>query len=395
MFARAYPLLAVIIFLLTVQAAARAGELQSEPAARSVAIVVHDGVELLDFAGPAEVFANVSYRGQRAFNVYTVAPTLAPCKSQQNVTIMPEYSIDNCPPPAIVVIPGGATQNLTSDPRFMDWVKRTSEKAEVTMTVCTGAFTLADQGLLDGLEATTHFSAIPALKSEHPQVRVRENVRFVDNGKIVTTAGISAGIDGALHVVSRLTSEEAAWLTARQMEYNWQPPPIPLGEATHAALLAREGLENRVARRWDKAAAAYEKLLKLDPENAEATTKLAQCQMGLEHWSDAARNFKRAQELGRNDAFLVTLMARCQLGAGQYNDAVKTYEQAIELGQDDVINTYNLACSYALTNQKAKALDTLQRALEKGPYMKKQAVKDEDFASIREDERFKAMVAGK
>jgi tetratricopeptide (TPR) repeat protein len=179
------------------------------------------------------------------------------------------------------------------------------------------------------------------------------------------------------------------------MEYDWSPPPISQADSTPAQLLAREGMENRVYRRWDKAADAYEKLLKLEPNNADAASKLAQCQMGMEKWEDALGNFKRAQDLGEDETFLLPMIARAQLGAKRNEDAAKSYEQAIARGQDSVNNVYNLACAFALTNQKEKALDTLKAALAKGPYMKAEAAKDEDFASIREDERFKAMVGGK
>ncbi len=367
---------------------------QPAVAQRNVAIVVHEGVELLDFAGPAEVFANVFYRGQRAFKVYTVAPSLQACKSQQNVTVVPEYSIDNCPPPAIIVIPGGATQNLTNDPRFMDWVRHTSPKCEVTLTVCTGAFVPAELGMLDGMEATTHYNAIGSMRQEHPKVKVRDNVRFVDNGKIVTTAGISAGIDGALHVVSRLTNAEAAWMTARQMEYNWSPPPLPK-DASSNATLRREGTEHRVYGRSAQAAEVYEKLLQTNPNDSEALLKLGQAQMGQSKFDYAAKSFESALGQTPDDPFLLSLLARAQIGAKQYDACIENYLRAIELGQDTVNNIYNLSCAYALTGQKDKAIETLARALKEGPWMKMQAVKDEDFASIREDERFKAMVAGK
>ena len=114
------------------------------PEPRNVAIFVHDGVELLDFAGPAEVFSNATVNGRRAFNVYTVAPTKGRIESQQSVAVEPQYSIDNCPPPAILVIPGGATNRITEDAPTMEWIKRANEKTEITLTVCTGAFALAD-----------------------------------------------------------------------------------------------------------------------------------------------------------------------------------------------------------------------------------------------------------
>lgn len=199
-----------------------AAEKKSAEKRKQVAVLVHEGAELLDFAGPAEVFANANMGGERAFRVFTVAPSAGTVRTQQSVTIVPEFTIANCPKPDIIVIPGGDTDQLTNDKAVMEWIKQASASADVTLTVCTGAFTLANQGLLDGLGATTHFSALPALK-RNPKIKVHENVRFVDNGKIITTAGISAGIDGALHVVDRLHGRCAAEQTARYMEYEWRP----------------------------------------------------------------------------------------------------------------------------------------------------------------------------
>ena len=366
-----------------------------DPEPRNVAIFIHEGVELLDFAGPAEVFSNASINGRRAFNVYTVAPKKQRIETQQSVAVEPQYSIDDCPPPAILVIPGGATNRITEDAHTMAWIKRANEKTEVTLTVCTGAFALADQGLLDGLKATTHWSAITAMKREHPKVDVKENVRFVDNGHVVTSAGISAGIDGALHVVSRLCGTECAWTTARYMEYDWAPAPLSASEATPARTLEREALEHRIYQRWPQAIDAYARLVKLEPKNAEAHVKLAECQLRAERNEDALASAERARELGWSDPSLLTLTARAQLGAKKYDEAIKTYTQAIAAGQAGPNSHYNLACAYARTNQKDEAIASLQKALELGPWMKRQAARDEDFASIREDERYKKLVVSK
>ena len=186
---------------------------------RNVAIVVHNGAELLDFAGPGEVFAAAG-----PFNVYTVSETEQPIVSQGFVKVTPQYDVTDSPPPAIIVIPGGGSRALISSEPLMAWIEKSAADAEVVMSVCTGALALAKVGLLDGLEITTHYSAIDALKKQAPKSKVHENTRFVDNGKIVTTAGVSAGIDGALHIVSRLLGEDAASSTARYMEYDkWEP----------------------------------------------------------------------------------------------------------------------------------------------------------------------------
>jgi transcriptional regulator GlxA family with amidase domain len=193
------------------------------PKTRKVAILVYDHMEILDFAGPGEVFSGDSFSGG-SFEVYTVGEKAAPILSQGFVRIVPDFTIDTAPRPDILVIPGGGTSSVLKSSRLMEWIGRSAREAEVTLTVCTGAFILARTGLLDGLQATTWHGAIDALRKAAPRVSVRENVRFVDNGKYVTAAGVSAGIDGALHVVARLLGEDRALATARYMEYDkWDP----------------------------------------------------------------------------------------------------------------------------------------------------------------------------
>jgi transcriptional regulator GlxA family with amidase domain len=194
------------------------------PRQTSVAIVVQNGMELLDFAGPGEVFAAVGSSDARPFRVFTVSASRKPVTSQGFVKIVPDYSIEDAPQADILVIPGGGHSNLINDPRMMAWIERTVGSAQYTLSVCTGALVLAAGGLLDGKEATTWFGAIDRLRTAAPRTVVHENTRFVDNGTIITTAGISAGIDGSLHLVSRLLGSEAAAGVARYMEYdNWKP----------------------------------------------------------------------------------------------------------------------------------------------------------------------------
>jgi putative intracellular protease/amidase/YHS domain-containing protein len=183
---------------------------------RTVAILVYDGVELLDFAGPGEVFASAG-----KFDVFTVAPTLSPVTSQGFVEVQPRYSVASAPRPDILIVPGGAAGNVISNAAVMSWIKTTAERAEQVLSVCNGAMVLAHAGLLDGLEATTHHGSIAALRQHAPRTTVHDDRRFVDNGKVVTAAGVSAGIDMSLHVVSKLLGAGAASNTARYMEYSW------------------------------------------------------------------------------------------------------------------------------------------------------------------------------
>lgn len=184
----------------------------------NVAIFIHNGVELLDFAGPGEVFAS------SGFNVFTVAATEEPVTSQGFVKIIPQYTIRNCPKPDIIVLPGGATEIPLKNNDVIEWIRRSVPATTVTLSVCTGAGLLSKAGLLDGKTATTFHNYIDALQEMTPKAKVIRNTRFVDNGTIITTAGVSAGIDGALHVVSKIKGKDAARRTVEYMEYDkWKP----------------------------------------------------------------------------------------------------------------------------------------------------------------------------
>jgi transcriptional regulator GlxA family with amidase domain len=219
--------ISAVFILLSVAKAADPGPSPSRAGTRNVAIVVYEGVELLDFAGPGEVFAAAadigSVGGQPAFRVYTVATSKAPLTSQGFLKILPDYTIDDAPRPDLIVVPGGQSATLTNDARFMAWARKTFEGAEVSISVCTGAFVLGKAGVLDGRTATTWFGAVERLRKAVPGATVQEGRRFVDQGRVVTTAGVSAGIDGALHVVARLLGREVADQTASYMEYRWTP----------------------------------------------------------------------------------------------------------------------------------------------------------------------------
>ena len=186
---------------------------------KTVAVLIFDGVELLDFAGPAEVFIVASQRAP--FRVFTVAPTLKLIKTMGGITIKPDYSFKDAPPADILVIPGGTTSSVKQD--GVEWIRKSAQSAEVVMSVCFGAFLLAEAELLDGITATTHSWGIEGLRTAAPKCKVVENQRFVDSGKIVTTGGVTAGIDGALHVVERLAGADVAkWTAESWMEHRRQ-----------------------------------------------------------------------------------------------------------------------------------------------------------------------------
>jgi putative intracellular protease/amidase/DNA-directed RNA polymerase specialized sigma24 family protein len=158
---------------------------QPQPKIRNVAILVYPNVELLDFAGPGEVFSSTHYKDSHAFEVYTVAESREPLKSQGFVTITPQYTLDDCPKPDIVVVPGGnaPTQSL----KLRKWVQARAQDTELMMSVCNGALVYGAAGLLDGLEATTHKSAQQSLALLSPTTKVLTNRRFVDNGHVLTS----------------------------------------------------------------------------------------------------------------------------------------------------------------------------------------------------------------
>jgi transcriptional regulator GlxA family with amidase domain len=181
---------------------------------RTVGILLFDDVEVLDAFGPFEVF-NVartadSPRDEKLFHVLTIAETNEPVHARGDLVVVPHHSIDDHPPLDILVVPGG-------------YGTRTAERVALRTSVCTGAFLYAEIGLLDGLSATTHWGSIDRMRGTYPTIDVQEEVRFVDQDTVITSAGISAGIDMALHVVARLHGMDAARTTARYMEYEWRP----------------------------------------------------------------------------------------------------------------------------------------------------------------------------
>lgn len=194
---------------------------------RNVAILIFDGVEVLDFAGPFEVFSVTGRRQDlEPFHVYTVAEKPQPVMTRNHLSVNPRYTIFDGPKPDILLIPGGyGTRREMNNQTLLDWIKVRSREAELTLSVCTGALLLAKAGLLDGLGATTHFGAIDLLQELAPNTTVQRGRRFVDNGRIIVSAGVSAGIDMSLYVVAKLMGKAQALETAHYMEYDWAPEP--------------------------------------------------------------------------------------------------------------------------------------------------------------------------
>jgi transcriptional regulator GlxA family with amidase domain len=188
---------------------------------RNVAILVFDDVEVLDFAGPFEVFAVTDeLRSHEAFKVHTVAPKPGAVRARNGLRVVPDFTLGDCPQPQILVVPGGqGTRALLGDDVLLQWIQERSRAAEATMSVCTGSLLLGKAGLLDGLRVTTHHLAVDLLRAVAPRAVVDPGARYHDNGSVLTSAGISAGIDCSFHLVGRLLGESAAAETASHMEY--------------------------------------------------------------------------------------------------------------------------------------------------------------------------------
>ncbi len=195
-------------------------------AARTVGILIFDDVEVLDFCGPFEVFSVARPTGEnsdesRLFNVVVIAETAETVSCRGGLLVRPHHTIADHPPLDILVVPGGkGTRREIDNPVVLAWIAAQAATIELTTSVCTGSFLLAKIGLLDGKAATTHWGSIGWLRENFPAVDVRDDARFVDAGDIVTSAGVSAGIDMSLHVVGRLHGDETAAWTARHMEYD-------------------------------------------------------------------------------------------------------------------------------------------------------------------------------
>ncbi|MDX1940979.1 MAG: DJ-1/PfpI family protein [Saprospiraceae bacterium] len=192
-------------------------QLEAQPIERgeklNVALFVPNGAELLDFAGPGEVFSNAG------FNTYVIGFTEEPFISQGFMKVVPNYSYKNCPKPDIIMIPGGGGNNFYQNPEVITWVKEECKDA-ILLTVCTGAVVAARGGMLDGLKVTTHYSGYENLEKYCKNCEVLRDARYVDNDRIITTSGISAGIDGSLHLVARIKGMKAAKDVAYYMMYD-------------------------------------------------------------------------------------------------------------------------------------------------------------------------------
>jgi putative intracellular protease/amidase len=335
-----------------------------------VGVVVHEGVEVLDFAGPAEVFdaAGKTLRvDERSwFEVVTVAPGGGTVAAHGGVLVEPRSTIDDCAPLDVLVIPGGATQVLQRDPAFMEWVRRTAPQTRAVLSVCTGAYVLADAGLLDGRSATTHHNAVRGLREAAKQTEVLAGRRVVDGWPIVTSAGVASGIDGALHVVARLVGRRIADATAEYMEHRWEPEPQLVGTYSDGSPLlddwgrARQEIQHLRGRGdWKGVAALANELIALAPEDGTG-------------W----------YELG---------LALHQ--QGELDEAIAAHEAATEDPVRAAAAHYNLSCAWARKGERENAFAALARAVDAGWMRRGTTERDSDLTPLRDDARFAALLA--
>ena len=199
-------------------------------AGKRVGILIFPQVEVLDFCGPFEVFSvtRLDEAARREtpspFEVRLVAETAEPVTTTGGMRVIPDVTIDDCPPLDVLVVPGGmGTRTEIKNERLLAWIAARGKTVETLTSVCTGSMLLGQAGLLDGRHATTHWRALPWMRDSFPTVTVEEKLHVVEDGHVLTSAGISAGIDMALRVVARYHGEEVARATARTMEYRYAP----------------------------------------------------------------------------------------------------------------------------------------------------------------------------
>lgn len=189
----------------------------------NIGIFIYPEAEVLDFSGPFEVFSTASRLcdGKKTFTVFLIAEHNAVVSARAGYKVLPDYSIENHPPLDVLVISGGVHTSEMENTAVTDWINDQAQSVKLIATVCTGIFLLAQADQSLSCKVTTHWEDIPALRNMFSRLNVVDGVRWVDEGNIVSSGGISAGIDMSLHLVSRLHSEELAAKTAHQMEFAW------------------------------------------------------------------------------------------------------------------------------------------------------------------------------
>lgn len=180
----------------------------------NVAILIYHHAQVLDYAAPYDIFCAAGEN----FNVYTVAETSNKVITMSNFSVNPQYDFSNSPKADILIIPGGMW-NIVND-KTKEWIKESSKHSDYVLSVCTGAFVLAELGLLNNMEATTHSAGIDLLETNYPNIKkVHRDVRYIDNGKIITSGGVTAGMDASFHLISKVLGNEWVKAIKRNLEY--------------------------------------------------------------------------------------------------------------------------------------------------------------------------------
>jgi len=189
----------------------------------NIGIYIYDHAEVLDFSGPFEVFSTASRvcPEKDLFSVFLIGETGQPVTARAGYRVIPHHGFHDHPSIDVLIAAGGVHNDEMRKITVIDWIVRQAKSAKIVASVCTGAFLLAEAGLLKEKQAITHWEDIDSLRDRYPDLTVVEDCRWVDEGTVVTSAGISAGIDMSLHLVSRLHSRQLARKTAKQMEYDW------------------------------------------------------------------------------------------------------------------------------------------------------------------------------
>ncbi|TPV58528.1 DJ-1/PfpI family protein [Aestuariibacter sp. GS-14] len=192
-----------------------------------IGIYIYDNAEVLDFSGPFEVFstANRFLAGDRQHKVSLMAQKAFLVHARGGFRVQPDFSISEHPPVDVLVVVGGVHTHEVKKAAVIDWIADAAKSAKVVASVCTGAFLLAQAGLLDGRDVTTHWEDCDDLQKDYPSLTVKRNVRWLRSDQYFTSAGISAGIDMSLALVAFLYDKTIAEKTARQMEYDWVHHP--------------------------------------------------------------------------------------------------------------------------------------------------------------------------
>jgi len=188
-----------------------------------IGIYIYDDAEVLDFAGPYEVFSTAARisDSEPKFQVFLVGETGQMVTARAGFRVHPDYGFHNCPDLDVLIVAGGVHDNEMEKSSVITWLAQQLREAKLVASVCTGVFLLAQTGIVDGLHVTTHWQDVADLRMRFPQLTVVENLRWLDQGRILTSGGISAGIDMSLHMLQRLYGLGLAQATAKQMEFSW------------------------------------------------------------------------------------------------------------------------------------------------------------------------------